>query len=173
TNAELTAEWQKLEQQRQTLIAQKDELQKQYNIMVAQLLKQAGINAEGQKGYNILVNTLSRMKVERDLLQDKLNRTGRLTNEEQDRLNKLNSQISKLESQKKKLDELNSRARTLNSTLGKDIVKTVTIKTNYAQTATPGTKRRGGPTLHTGGIVPELPRYHSGTAFTRPLDIGG
>lgn len=161
------------QKQKQQLIAQSGELQKQYNIMVNQALKKAGINAEGQKGYNILVNTLAKMKVERDLLQDKLNRTGKLTSEEQTRLNRLNSQISKLESQKRQLDSLNSKARTLNSILGKNIVKTVTVKTNYVQTATPGTKRRGGPTLHRGGIMPNLPTYHSGTDFAQTFDFGG
>src|SRR5690606_1195996 len=40
-------------------------------------------------------------------------------------------------------------------------------------TATPGTKRRGGPTLHRGGIMPNLPTYHSGTDFAQTFDFGG
>src|SRR5690606_33591850 len=57
------------QKEKQQLIAQSGELQKQHNILVNQSPKKAGINAEGQKGYNILVNTLAKMKVERDLLQ--------------------------------------------------------------------------------------------------------
>jgi hypothetical protein len=85
----------------------------------------------------------------------------------------LNSQISRLEKQKDQIDSLNSKARTLNSTLGKDIVKTVTISTKYVYTATPGTKRRGGPTLHRGGIMPDLPTYHNGTDAVQTFDFGG
>jgi len=78
-----------------------------------------------------------------------------------------------LEKQKDQIDSLNSKARTLNSTLGKDIVKTVTISTKYVYTATPGTKRRGGPTLHRGGIMPDLPTYHNGTDAVQTFDFGG
>lgn len=144
----------------QTQIGKLDEVKRQ---MVELELKQVGINAKRGQEIQQIDSAISKLETQKQKLQNNTPAAERNTEEYRRSVSAIENQISGLNTAKSRINDIISRAGVMNSELGRDISKTVTItEQRYGRVA----RGKGGfvPEYHTGGIVGkgQMPKLHTG-----------
>lgn len=97
------------------------------------LLKQSGINEEGEKGLSQLDEKIEKEKHEISKLEAKRKKNGELTQEEQKQLGKLKEKLNKHEEAKQKIFEETGQTSDLNKTIDDQIKKLKGTNKKYAE----------------------------------------
>lgn len=144
----------------QAQIGKLDEVKRK---MIDLELKQVGIN--GKRGQEIkqIDSAISKLETQKQKLQNTTPAAERNTEEYRRSVSAIDSQISGLDTARSRINDIIGRAGVMNSELGRDINKTVTItEQRYGRVV----RRQGGfiPEYHTGGIVGrgQMPKLHTG-----------
>lgn len=136
-------------QKTQRKIGKLDEVKRQ---MVDLELKQVGINSKRGEEINQIDSAISKLETQKQKLQNNTPAAERNTEEYRRSVSAIESQISGLNTARSRINDIISRAGVMNSELGRDINKTVTItEQRYGRVV----RGKGGfiPEYHTGGIV--------------------
>lgn len=144
----------------QKQIGKLDEVKRQ---MVDLELKQVGINAKRGEEIKQLDTAVGKLNDQKRKLQETTPAAQRNTQEYRDAVAAIDNQISGLNTARSRINDIIGRASVMNSELGRDINKTVTItEQRYGRVV----RGKGGfiPEYHTGGIVGrgQMPKLHVG-----------
>lgn len=144
----------------QAQIGKLDEVKRQ---MVDLELKQVGINAKRGEEITQLDTAIGKLNAQKRELQQTTPAAQKNTQEYRDAVTAIDNQISGLNTARTRINEIIGRASVMNSELGRDINKTVTItEQRYGRVV----RGKGGfvPEYHTGGIVGrgQMPKLHVG-----------
>lgn len=144
----------------QTQIGKLDEVKRK---MVDLELKQVGINSKRGEEIEQIDSAISKLETQKQKLQNNTPAAERNTEEYRRSVAAIENQISGLNTARTRINDIISRAGVMNSELGRDISKTVTIEERRYGRVHRG---KGGftPEYHTGGIVgrEQMPKLHTG-----------
>lgn len=144
----------------QAQIGKLDEVKRK---MVDLELKQVGINSKRGEEISQIDSAISKLETQKQKLQNTTPAAEKNTEEYRRSVTAIDNQISGLNTARTRINEIIGRAGVMNSELGRDINKTVTItEQRYGRVV----RGKGGfiPEYHTGGIVGrgQMPKLHTG-----------
>jgi hypothetical protein len=152
-----TKELDKIQQQ----LGKLDEVKRK---MVDLELRQAGINAKRGEEIRTIDSAIGKLQQQKAELEKSVPVNQRNTAEYREARDAIQEQINKLQGTKSKVEEIIGRAAAMNDALGKDINKTVTVRT-YQQVISSNNynnSKANALKYHTGGIAGQPPKLHVG-----------
>jgi hypothetical protein len=152
-----TKELDKIQQQ----LGKLDEVKRK---MVDLELRQAGINAKRGEEIRTIDSAIGKLQQQKAELEKSVPVNQRNTAEYREARDAIQEQINKLQGTKSKVEEIIGRAAAMNDALGKDINKTVTVRTYQQVIASNNYNNSKANALkyHTGGIAGQPPKLHVG-----------
>ncbi|MBU5214960.1 phage tail tape measure protein [Heyndrickxia oleronia] len=160
---EIVAKQENLNKTREQLNQEEKVKQKLVDIM----LQQSGINSKKGEELKTIDSQIAKLEQAKKKLQETTPTARKNTDEYKEQVNKIQEQINKLNSTKTKIEEIIGSSRTLNTVLGKTIIKTVKVNIQgkeYNLGSNGHSVIIPGVNYHTGGIVGRepLPKLHTG-----------
>jgi TP901 family phage tail tape measure protein len=145
----------------QTQLGKLDEVKRK---MVDLELRQSGINAKRGEEIRTIDSAIGKLQQQKAELEKSIPVNQRNTAEYREARDAIQEQINKLQGTKSKVEEIIGRAAAMNDALGKDINKTVTVRTYQQVIASNDYNNSKANALkyHTGGIVGNPPKLHTG-----------